>query len=280
MIITADSGLGTTYERWALNKVLVQICTEEKISSVFEGPGDGISGIMGINSLPLGLRGLSITIMLNDQAQIAYAQQIWTKHASLSNLRMLNSSKDANLPFLENEFDLAWNFNVMVRASDPFRLLDELCRISRKAVLIVVPNSANYSFILHRLQHKYSHNVWDHGSINLMKPNPWKKRLTQNGLNVKKIFYVDCPWWPDIVDIHEFITDFLPWFGRFFVGMKPEHHMKWEADKLPYFQPQDYPDIHAQMERLAFLEKIPIKLVNRFFGHHVAILAVKPEAGK
>jgi hypothetical protein len=280
MIKTADTGLGTTYERLALYKTLVQVCTDEEICSVFEGPGDGISGIIGINSLMLSLRGLPITLMLSGNEQIAFTQKVWTTYAPQADLRIIETAEDEKLPFMRDNFDLAWNFNVMPRAAEPFLLMDELCRISRKAVLIVVPNRSNYSFALHRLQHTVSHQTWEHGSIDLMLPEPWRKRLVQNGMEVKKVFYMDCPWWPDLVDIHEFITAFLPFLDRFSVRMKPENHMKWEADGLPYFQPEEYPDVHYQMDRLAFLENAPFTSVNRFFGHHVAILALKPKARK
>jgi hypothetical protein len=280
MIVTADTGQGTTYERWALNKALLQICAEENIGSIFEGPGDGISGIIGINSLALGLRGLEITLVLAGAEQIAFTQKVWTIHAPQANLRILETGEGGNLPFMEHNFDLAWNFNVMPRAIEPFRLIDELCRISRKAVLIVVPNRSNYSFAFHRLQHTVSHQAWEHGAIDLMRPDPWRKRLAQNGMQVKKVFYVDCPWWPDLVDIHEFVTAFLPFLSRFFVRMKPENRMKWEANGLPYFHPEEYPDVHRRMDKLAFLEKAPYKSVNRFFGHHVAILALKSKGRK
>jgi hypothetical protein len=280
MIVTADTGLGTTYERWALNKALLQICSEEEIGSVFEGPGDGIAGIIGINSLALSLRGLQITLMLNGDEQIVFTKKVWTRYAPQADLKIIDTSDGINLPFMGDNFDLAWNFNVMPRVTEPLLLIDELCRISRKAVLIVVPNRSNYSFALHRLQHTVSHQTWEHGAIDLMVPDPWRKRLAQNGMEVKRVFYVDCPWWPDIVDIHEFITAFLPFLDRFSIRMKPENHMKWEADGLPYFQPEEFPDVHRRMDRLAFLEQAPFTPVNRIFGHHVAILAIKPKAIK
>ncbi len=280
MVITIDLGLGTTYERWALNRALVQLSIEEKIRSVFEGPGDGISGIVGINSLPFALRGAECTVMLDNKEQIAFARQIWKKYAPKSNPEIIEIFDNEILPFPENTFDLVWNFNVMSRKAESIGLLGELCRISRRNVLIVVPNRANYSFMFHRLQHKVSGKPWDHGTIDLMHPNSWKKRLTLNRMIIKRVFYVDCPWWPDIVDMHEFITDFFPFLDRFSTGLKPEQRMKWDSDHLPYYYPQENLNVHMQMEKLASFEKLHCIPINRFFGHHVAILAEKPKVGQ
>ena len=76
-ITLADTGLGTTYERWALNRVLQHIQQVCQSQSVLEGPGDGMTGIAGINSMVLGRQGIPVTLHLMDSAQAAYAESVW-----------------------------------------------------------------------------------------------------------------------------------------------------------------------------------------------------------
>ena len=98
----------------------------------------------------------------------------------------------------------------MTRPEDPQALLFEMARISRKYVLIFVPNRMNYAFWLHRLHHCVACQRWDHGRIDLMHANPWRDLFAKANLRVKQTFHVDCPWWPDIVDAGQLIRDFFP----------------------------------------------------------------------
>lgn len=272
LITLADTGLGTTYERWALNQVLQRIQQAYHIQSALEGPGDGMTGIAGINSIVLGRQGIHVTLHLTDSSQAAYAERVWKIHAPQASLEIVT---DLNIHFPDQSYDLVWNFNVLPRASVPGVLLDEMARVSRRYVFFCVPNAGNYSFWLHRLHHRVAQHPWDHGDIMWMRAAPWLKLLTEKKLRLCEFFYLDCPWWPDIVNPAQLLMDFFPFFKRAPQKAMPENRMKWEPDALPYYDPERYPELHQKLRRLAFFENSSFPFLKRLFGHHIGMLAEK-----
>ncbi len=272
LIALADTGLGTTYERWALNRALQRIQQTYHIQSVLEGPGDGMTGIAGINSIVLGRQGIHVTLYLINSSQAAYAERVWKIHAPQASFEIMT---DPNARFPDQSYDLVWNFNILPRASDPSMLLAEMVRASRRYVFFCVPNAGNYSFWLHRLHHRVARQPWDHGDIRWMRPAPWLAMLPDKGLRLCEFLYLDCPWWPDIVNPAELLMDFFPFLKQAPQKAAPENRMKWEPEALPYYDPERYPEIHHKMQRLAFFENSPFRLLKRLFGHHFGILAEK-----
>jgi hypothetical protein len=96
------------------------------------------------------------------------------------------------------------------------------------------------------------------------------------GLLVQETAWVDCPWWPDIVDFGQLLSDFFPPLKRFSRGARPENRMVWPAFELPYYRPQDYPQVHRQMSRLATFENSRWTWLKRRFAHHVGVLGCRP----
>jgi hypothetical protein len=154
-------------------------------------------------------------------------------------------------------------------------VLTEMARVCRTGVLICVPNRYNYSFGLHRLHHRVASDPWDHGDIGLMQSRRWKQYFKQLGFQDIKVDYVDCPWWPDIVDVSELIADFFPFLGSTAEKVKPESRYLWKPDGLPYYDGEAFASVHQAMERLAYFEKTPVKFVKRLFAHHTAVWARK-----
>jgi hypothetical protein len=269
-ITQADTGLGTTFERWALNRVLVNLWEKYHFQSVLEGPGDGMTGINGLNSLILGLQGLTISLVLDNEQRAAFARQVWQIHAPqvVPQIEVGSALSQAS-----HSVDLVWNFNVLTRFNSSQTILAEMARISRRYIFFCVPNAQNYSFWLHRWHHRVAKAPWDHGDVTLMRPAPWQRTLNEMGLTVKEIVYLDCPWWPDIVDLGQLISDFFPFLQKTAQKAKPENRMKWEAATLPYYQPQRYPEVHQQMAKLAYFENSQINWLKRLFAHHVGVFA-------
>ena len=185
-IVDADKGLGTTYERWALNRMLSRLWETYQFQSVFEGPGDGVAGISGINSLVLGKKDVPVTIMLENEQKSSMAKKVWEIHAPKSGVTFKSEQIDSSLPFPESSFELVWNFNVINRYPEAEIMTNEMCRISSKFVLICVPNRYNYSFGLQRLQYRVGKRKWDRGEKNLLEAKPWVKLLQKNDLKIRK----------------------------------------------------------------------------------------------
>jgi len=267
-LVTCDTGLGTTYERWALNRYLTKIAREKGIMRVFEGPDDGMTGISGINSLALCLQGAQVTLVLPDEDRIDFALKVWAKYLPKSSPR-LGVINNHHFPFPDKEFDLVWNFNVLTRLPDVRAQLEEMVRISKQYVLVFVPNCQNYSFPIHRFHHRWARVEWDHGQISLMKPDPWKKMLHDMGLQIVETVWLDCPWWPDIVDMGALISDIFPFTQRWANRLKPQYRCTWSADNLPYFDPEHWHSIDQSMQRLAYFENSSNPWLKKIFAHHV-----------
>lgn len=234
-----------------------------------------MTGIPGLNSLILGLQGVQVQLVLPGLDCADFVRAVWARHAPQAELKVTSCCESRRLPFEDDTFDMVWNFNVMTHQPDPEGVLSELVRLSRKYVLMFVPNHLNYSFWLHRLHHAVARQEWDHGHVDLMHPRPWQRMLTGLGLRVQETLWVDCPWWPDIVDLGQMIGDFVPPLKRFASRAKPENRYRWEAGQLPYYRPQEYAEVHAQMTRLAFFEDSRQVWLKQRFAHHVGVLAVK-----
>jgi hypothetical protein len=270
-----DTGLGTTYERWALNRLLLNMQARLGFNTLFEGPGDGMTGISGINSLILGQQGVEVTSLLPDPARAAFASQVWDFHAPQAHLTIQEAWDGQRLPFQDGEFEFVWNFNVMTCVKDFPMLVRELTRISSRYLFISVPNRSNYAFWLHRLHHRVAKDPWDHGRISWMHPTPWVRLFSEMGMNVEEVHWFDCPWWPDIVDPGQMIKDFLPFMKKLAAAARPENRLRWSYRELPYFCPAKHQDLHRRMEKLAFVEDSRILPLKRRFAHHFGVLASK-----
>jgi SAM-dependent methyltransferase len=274
-ITRVDTGLGTTYERWAVNRLLSRLVTELDVHSLVEGPDDGMCGIAGLNSLVAGLQGVRVSLVLPSPERAAYARTVWAHHAPEAQLEISEEWDGHCLPFEDGAFDLAWNFNIMTRPEDPQSLLNEMARVSRKYVLIFVPNHMNYAFWLHRLHHWVANQPWDHGRIDLMHADPWHNLFAKAGIQVKQTFHVDCPWWPDIVDAGQLIRDFFPFLKGLARRASPANRYRWTPEELPYYQPEAHAEVHARMSRLGFFENTRATWLKQRFAHHVGVLGVK-----
>lgn len=234
-----------------------------------------MTGICGLNSLPLGLSGANVTLWLPGQKEAAaFTRQVWQKHAPHARLQVDTTTPYHPFPFPEASFDLVWNFNVIPRLPRPLETLREMTRCSRRFVLIFVPNRRNYGFPIHRLHHRITHQAWDHGDIGLMHPAAWRPLFTQANLRILRTFHVDCPWWPDIINPAELLADFIPPLRGRLHKAEPAQRARWEAHELPYYTPEKYPQVHRQMARLAFFERLPFPLQIPF-AHHIGILGEK-----
>ncbi len=276
-VTQADTGLGTLFERWALNRLLSRLRADLDLRTAVEGPDDGMSGIAGLNSLPLGQEGVRVSLVLPHQGRAELARRVWSFHAPEAGFETIEKWDGCRLPFEDDSFDLAWNFNVMTRQHDPRSVLAELARVSQRYVLVFVPNRFNYSFGLHRLHHRVARQPWDHGRIDLMRPQPWCRWFTELGMRVRETIWLDCPWWPDIVDFGQLIADFCPPLKGLARRARPENRYRWLGHELPYYRLQDYPAIQQRLDRLSFFEKSRLGVLKRTFAHHVGVLAVKEE---
>jgi hypothetical protein len=189
-----DEGLGSSYERIVLNNKLESICKHFNISSVLETPSFGFTGLSGINSIALAKNGKNITIVDNDEKRIELISKTWKK-LSLP-VKIEYSNKFSSLPFINNSFDLSWNFSALWFVDDLSIFLKELTRVTSQVILLSVPNRSGIGYISQKiLGYKELKKYLKEENI---LPKNIKKEMKNNGWLLIDSNYIDCPPWPDI----------------------------------------------------------------------------------
>ncbi|PID28085.1 MAG: hypothetical protein CSB55_06105 [Candidatus Cloacimonadota bacterium] len=252
-----DEGLGSSYERIILNNKLMQICKLMKIESVLEAPSFGFTGLSGINSMEAAKNGKKVTIVDHDKERIDLIKKTW---ASV-NLPLETAFSDnySELPFDDGSFDLSWNFSALWFVRDLEVFLSELDRVTRKVILICVPNRAGIGF----LNQKYTgkNDLKKYLKEEFIIPRNFKKILEDSGWQKMSSGYIDCPPWPDIGMAKE---DFLKKFGIKIPQKDSEHE---PVTVMDYYSGKS-PDFPEKMMKLSFVENNAPELFKMFWAHH------------
>jgi hypothetical protein len=273
-VVERDTGLGTTYERIAVARLIEELAGRYAISSVLEGPVDGITGIRGLNSIPFAQRGARVEVVLPDRDEVDFARRIWAGLGLSSPGAVIREGRGWLLGGPDASFDLVWNFNALPQAPDPERLLDEMCRASARYVLVFVSNTLNYGFPIHRLHHRRIREPWSHGSVSVMNTRRIERSLGRRGFGTVQRLLVDVPWWPDIDSpIEEVAAAFLPFLKGRVEGSKRLERYTWDASNLPYFDPERRRLLEADLAKHFLIERARLCPVRALFAHHRGILA-------
>jgi len=267
-----DIGLGTTYERFALNAWLAHLLDNYPFLSVLEGPGDGMTGIPGLNSLIFGRRGLDVAIVLADEEAVHLARRGWRSQECLKYARFLRAA-DGRIPVTAEQFDLVWNFN-RLPFSAPQELIAEMVRTSRRYVLLCAPNRYSYGFLARRLHHRLTGKPWSYGNIDVMNVKTVVNLLSEFDMQILETTWLDAPWWPDIIDISEFVTDLAPFLSGVLKKRGASTYF-WNPEHLPYFDAVAYPEVHERIHNLFFIERSGADWLKPVFAHHFGVFAVK-----
>jgi hypothetical protein len=271
----ADRGLGTTFERFAIYAWLESVADRCAFHVVLEGPGDGIAGIPGIHSIPLARRGCQVTVALEAPAEADLARRAWAAQGCLAQGDFV-CVRGFPLPFASRHFDLVWNFN-RLPFLDPWLLVGEMARLSRRYVALVVPNRRNYGFPARRLYHRRTRLSWPYGNTAVMDPGTACRLLEETGLRALEVRWLDVAWWPDLLDPVAWLAAMVPAAGRLLAHSRRDGY-RWEPEALPYFDSVAYADLHRRMCRLGWLERACPAPLRIPFAHHFAVLAVREDA--
>lgn len=272
-VVDRDTGLGTTYERIAVARMLEGLAARYRIRSVLEGPTDGITGIRGLNSIPLARAGASVELVLGDASEVALAERIWNS-LGLADALSARRARRFHLDVEPHSFDLVWNFNSIPQVTDPESLISEMCCASRSLVLVLTSNTWNYGFPLHRLHHRAAREPWKHGDVGMMNPRRIAGALASRGFSIVEHLYVDAPWWPDIDSpIEEVAATFLPFLRGLRKSSRRLERYTWTARDLPYFVPERRLVLEADLERHFVIERARRFPLKALFAHHRGVLA-------
>ncbi|MCK4956995.1 MAG: methyltransferase domain-containing protein [Candidatus Cloacimonetes bacterium] len=252
-----DEGLGSSYERVVINQKLLQLCQKFNVSNLLESPSFGFTGISGINSFAAAQSGISVTLTDHDQTRINLVENIWDNLDTKINANLV--SDYANLPFEDNQFDLSWNFSAMWFTKDLSAALSELCRVSRKAVLICVPNRSGLGYLSQKFLEKEDLNKYLK-EANIIPQNIITE-MDKLGWKLVEHNFMDCPWWPDIgMPKAKFLSNFgLRWL------LKEKKHQP--ISIVDYYKGND-PEFSQKMLKHYWFEKYVPNFFKTIWSHH------------
>ena len=273
-----DEGLGSTYERFIINDVLFKAVYHYRIMNAIETPSFGFTGLSGINSLCLAMKNVDMTITDSDPERLERIKKVWSETAFKAHFDLIQDY--GKLPYIDNSFDMAWNFSALWFVPDLKEFLFELSRISRKIILIMVPNRTGLGFLSQKFTGKddlkkylKEENIIP---INFIKP------LEKMGWKLMHASLIDCPLWPDIGMSKE---DFLyKIFYPFSIGnsaLAPPVSLRagregggFPLSILNYYQGKDL-NLKNKVLKYNFLEKHAPDFFKKFWAHHHYYLFLK-----
>jgi len=257
-------GLGSSYERIILNRLLLRVADTYEISSALETPSFGFTGVSGINLVPLAKRSISVTLEDHDPQRLERLTELWAE-LKLPLTTALNQDYQ-RLAYPADSFDLGYNFSALWFVSNLPEFIAEFCRVCRKAILICVPNRQGLGF---RMQIKdYSPSAYPFLHPGHIDPRTIIYLMRNNGWKLVEQNFIDCPPWPDIGMNKEL------WLAKL-LGRQPEEPKPTPnpVSILPYYRGQE-PAFEPRMLNLSWLERYAPNWFKRFWAHHLYLLFI------
>ncbi len=257
-----NEGLGLVYERLMLNDFLDSLGKKYRIESALEAPIYGMAGVSGINSVILARNGVSVTLVDDNAERLEHIERIWSELNLAAHFNF--QSPISNLPFPNKSFDLAWNWAALWYLPDAEKLIGELVRVSRKLVFIAMPNRAQVGYLMRKyvLEKdfvRYVDEAW--ANIKRVKKilSDWDCEIIDEGV-------LDVPPWPDTVMP---ATEVLKRLGIQSKQMQARFEGDdWNWSSMEYYLGKK-PELKAQMDRYAFLERAPLPWqIKSIWAHH------------
>lgn len=256
-------GLGSSYERTVLNRILLDLCGRYGVRSALETPSFGFTGISGINLLALADAGIEVTLEDDDAHRLQLIADLWQRLGRP--LNAIHNPGFRNLPHPERSFDLSFSFSALWFVPDLKIWLAELARVTDKVMFLSVPNRSGLGY---KLQFRdYSAEKYPSLQLGNIDPPSIIALLGKLGWRLRQSGLFDCPPWPDIgMTREELLRKTLPHLPV------PEPAQRYKKSQqqvsiLDYYSGQD-PDFVNKMNAYGWLEKIAPNWFKKIWAHH------------
>jgi hypothetical protein len=263
-----NEGLGSSYERIILNKLLLKLKSRYDLQSVLEVPVFGFTGLTGLNSYALCQAGCDVILLDHDEERIALMNGMFHELDTQISAQFISSY--TQLPFTDKRFDLGWNFSALWFTEDLPVFLRELTRVTRKAILICVPNQSGLGYKWQKANAEIPCDVVFHEEH--INPDLIKMELANLGWHFIHEDFIDCPPWPDIGMSKE---DLLGGYLKKIHIKLPKSRPTKPVCILDYYSGKD-PGFADRMEKLSSLERHAPRLFRKYWSHHHWMLFESP----
>jgi len=262
LYFTPAEGLGATYRRYMLNQYFRDLIEKYRIETVLEAPC-GEYGVSGVNSLVFPAKGCKVTFISRSEEVLEKARRLWELSGFLAVAKFIKSDL-VRLPFDSNTFDLVWNFIEIPKLEDPTNFIQEMARVSRKLVFIVVPNRSNYGYPIYAMHNFLTGRPPKYGSKRWLQRKTIRNAMMKLNLKIVDEGIIDIPPWPGFEALMGTLRK---------LGLAPPPPSKVSAEPIVG---ETESDVINVVKKYYFIEKssLPLFFKTRF-AHLVYVLGEK-----
>jgi len=190
-----NEGLGTTYERFVRRQYLRKLVQRFNIKLVLEAYcATGLA-----DSLTLADMGCNVVLMDKSKPNLETIKSICRNHP-LSNVQFLHGDLQT-LPLNPCTFDLVCNSDVITHFETPLECINEMARVSKRLVLVFVPNRLHIGNLFFRLYLGFTKPKSEIREEFSMTVKTLCRVFERASLRIVEQGYIDVPLWPSHLSV-------------------------------------------------------------------------------
>ena len=192
-------GFGVSYDRHVMAVQQGILTRQLGLNTVLEMPSHGAKAAPSLYSLGYAMAGAEVSVVNFDERMRHY----WQELGIADRLTTPDVNAFTATDFESNSFDLVWNFVTFTSLPDKDAYIEEVKRITRRYVMLIVCNNFQLGYPWHRVIHMLFRFPWNHGETRYNYVWNVKRLLRDHGLAIVEAGTIDSPPWPDPVGFRD-----------------------------------------------------------------------------
>lgn len=258
-----DEGLGTVYERFALDDVLSAAVERTGATSILHAPSFGMMGFPGIDAVMLARRGLRVGLVDFAPERLEAVVAQWHELGLDPEVHLVDGADPSGWPdHLDGSYDLAFTFAALWWFDDPWAVLAANARWATKGVVTCVPNQNMFMWMRARLWHT---DLFDKLNAEALDRRALVAAGERLGLETVDTGLFDIPPFPDTsVPLAKVLRAAL---GRGGSDGDAPAEGAWRWSIVPYLTGEQ-PDLETKVRKMGLLERHLPQSVAPVWAHH------------
>lgn len=271
-----DEGLGTVYERFALDDVLAAAIERTGSTSILHAPAFGMMGWPGLDAVLAARRGVRVGLLDFDAERLDAVVGQWRKLGLDPEVHLVDGPEPSSWPReLSARYDLVFSFAALWWFDDIDGALAAQARWADRAVLCCVPNRNVFMRMRAGLWHR---DLFRHLNPEALDTDHLVAAAAAAGLAQVHTGLFDIPPFPDTsVPLAKLLRSFTS--RRRAPAAETSQEGTWSWSILPYLAGDD-PDMPERIARLARWERyLPAPVAPALAHHRYLLFVPSAEAG-
>ncbi|MFC1944524.1 methyltransferase domain-containing protein [Chloroflexota bacterium] len=197
-LMSCREGIGSVYEHLMVKELFQGLINDYSINRVLTL---GCECARGLDNVAFCFNRPCEVILIDPSLKVLEGSPLLAFPSVQDKVSTLESNLSQTSLDDSSMFDVVWNFAVIQQYDDPQVILREMVRLSRKLVVVFVPNARNIGKIFHTVYHLLSQTECHHaerGYKKWMLLENLEKEFPKAGLKIIGNGYIDIPPFPDI----------------------------------------------------------------------------------